>query len=59
MARILVWAAIGAARWRDETGAPSTDVEILVLDRNALSQHSCSQPGQIGLVGAGVHAAAA
>jgi len=43
MARILVlgagfaglWAAIGAARKRDEIGAPATEVEILVVDRNA------------------------
>src|SRR5262252_7401198 len=43
MARILVlgagfaglWAAIGAARERDEIGAPATEVEILVVDRNA------------------------
>src|SRR5215468_10484076 len=42
MARILVlgagfaglWAAIGAARERDEIGAPATEVEILVVDRN-------------------------
>src|SRR5215469_14599209 len=43
MARILVlgagfaglWTAIGAARKRDEIGAPATEVEILVVDRNA------------------------
>lgn len=42
MARILVlgagfaglWAAIGAARKRDEIGAAAADVEILVVDRN-------------------------
>jgi NADH dehydrogenase len=42
MARILIlgagfaglWAAIGAARKRDEIGARAADVEILVLDRN-------------------------
>ena len=43
MARIVVlgagfaglWAALGAARKRDEAGAPAADVEILVVDRNA------------------------
>ncbi|MBR0697961.1 NAD(P)/FAD-dependent oxidoreductase [Bradyrhizobium lablabi] len=43
MARILVlgagfaglWAALGAARKRDEIGAPAAEVEILVVDRNA------------------------
>jgi len=42
MARILVlgagfaglWAAIGAARRREEAGARGTDIEILVVDRN-------------------------
>ena len=42
MARILIlgagfaglWAAIGAARKRDEIGARATELEILVLDRN-------------------------
>src|SRR5262245_32028419 len=42
MARIVVlgagfaglWAALGAARKRDEIGAAATDVEILVVDRN-------------------------
>lgn len=42
MARIVVlgagfaglWAALGAARKRDEIGAPAADVEILVVDRN-------------------------
>jgi NADH dehydrogenase len=42
MARILIlgagfaglWAAIGAARKRDETGARAAELEILVLDRN-------------------------
>jgi NADH dehydrogenase len=42
MARILVlgagfaglWAAIGAARKREETGARGADIEILVVDRN-------------------------
>jgi NADH dehydrogenase len=42
MARIIVlgagfaglWAALGAARKRDEIGAPAADVEILVVDRN-------------------------
>ena len=42
MARILIlgagfaglWAAIGAARKRDEIGAPAVELEILVLDRN-------------------------
>jgi NADH dehydrogenase len=43
MARIVVlgagfaglWAALGAARKRDEAGVPPADVEILVVDRNA------------------------
>ena len=43
MQRILVlgagfaglWAALGAARKLDELHVPSTDVEILVVDRNA------------------------
>ena len=43
MARILVlgagfaglWAALGAARKRDEIGARAADTEILVIDRNA------------------------
>ncbi|MHC2335776.1 NAD(P)/FAD-dependent oxidoreductase [Bradyrhizobium sp. USDA 4454] len=43
MARILVlgagfaglWAALGAARKRDEVGAQAADTEILVVDRNA------------------------
>src|SRR6478752_6728574 len=43
MARIVVlgagfaglWAALGAARKRDEIGAPAADVEILVVDRNS------------------------
>jgi NADH dehydrogenase len=42
MARIVIlgagfaglWAALGAARKRDEIGAPAVDVEILVIDRN-------------------------
>src|SRR5262249_26940822 len=42
MARILIlgagfaglWAAIGAARKREEIGAKAAEVEILVLDRN-------------------------
>ncbi|MBR1216004.1 NAD(P)/FAD-dependent oxidoreductase [Bradyrhizobium sp. JYMT SZCCT0180] len=29
-----LWAALGAARKRDEIGAPAADVEILVVDRN-------------------------
>ncbi len=29
-----LWAALGAARKRDEIGAPAADVEILVIDRN-------------------------
>src|SRR4051812_2028385 len=29
-----LWAALGAARKRDESGAPAADVEIFVLDRN-------------------------
>ncbi|MBN8989945.1 MAG: FAD-dependent oxidoreductase [Rhizobiales bacterium] len=29
-----LWAALGAARKRDEVGAPAADVEILVIDRN-------------------------
>src|SRR6476660_4866351 len=42
MARIVVlgagfaglWAALGAARKRDEIGEPAADVDILVVDRN-------------------------
>ena len=29
-----LWAALGAARKRDEIGAPASDVDILVVDRN-------------------------